>query len=331
MIYDIAIIGAGPVGLFVPFVAGMKKLSCILFDTLTFVGGQCAALYPEKLIYDIPSVPSITAQDLIANLLLQSQRFNPSINLDETILSYTKNGDNFLLTTSKNRIFEARKIVIATGGGRFVPNRPPIANIEEYENKGVFYSVRSKGDFASKKIAIAGGGDSAVDWAIALGEVASKIYFIHRRDKFKAAPDSIVKLEALKERGILEFITPFQLESIMGEGGFLKTLTVKSLAGEIKNLDIDVLLPFFGLTTDSSLLDSFKIQTLDGCAKVNQSTMETSIDGIYAVGDIAIYEKKLKLILTGFAEVATCVYDIKSKFEGSKTKLEHSTTLFSHL
>jgi thioredoxin reductase (NADPH) len=330
MIYDIAIIGAGPSGLFVPFIAGMKKLSCILFEALDFIGGQCTALYPEKPIYDIPAHPEIMAKDLISNLLRQNERFSPQINLGEAVTSYTKEGDIFTLNTSKNRSFQARSIVIATGGGRFTPNRPPLEKIEEFEGKSVFYSVTNKSIFANKKVAIAGGGDSAVDWAISLSKIAKKIYFIHRRDKFKASPESIEILEELAFAKKLEFVIPFQLKSLKGENGLLKYLVVSNLQGEDRELETDFLLPFFGLATDSSLIDVFGLEKEDGLVKVNQSTMKTSIDGIYAVGDIAHYQGKLKLILSSFSEVASAVYDIKKFLLPNEIeRFQYSTSLFS--
>ena len=220
MIYDIGVIGTGPVGLFVPFIAGMKKLSCVMFESLGFVGGQCSALYPEKPIYDIPALPKITAGDLIQNLQEQIERFNPEINLSESIVGFEKEGDIFLLKTSKDRTFKVRSIVIATGGGKFGPNRPPLENIEEFEEKSVFYSVLKKSDFAGKKIAIAGGGDSAVDWAISLSEVASKVYFVHRREKLKASPESIEILETLSKNGKLEFVIQNVGRTIGGNPGW---------------------------------------------------------------------------------------------------------------
>ena len=330
MIYDIGIVGAGPSGLFVPFIAGIKKLSCVTFDSLDFIGGQCTALYPEKPIYDIPAFPSITARDLISNLEEQSKRFNTRVNLSESITSYTKEGDIFVLQTSKNREFKVRSIVLATGGGKFSPNRPPLEGIEEYENKSVFYSVTDKSIFAGKNIAIAGGGDSAVDWALSLSEIAKKIYFIHRRDKFKASPESISMLEELAFDGRVEFVIPFQLKSITRQNGFLKTLTVASLKGEERALEVDALLPFFGLMTDSSLVDTFKLEKVEGCVKVSQHNMRTSVEGIYAVGDIAHYEGKLKLILSSFSEVASAVYDIKKLLYPEQIeRFEYSTTIFA--
>lgn len=330
MIYDIGIIGTGPSGLFVPFIAGMKKLKVVMFEALDFIGGQCAALYPEKPIYDIPAFPKITAGDLIKNLEEQISKFNPVINLSESVIGFEKEGDIFLLKTSKNRVFKVRSIIIATGGGKFEPNRPPLEKIEEFEGKSVFYSVSKKDIFEGKKVAIAGGGDSAVDWAISLSEVASKIYFIHRRDKFKASPESISELEELAKDGKIEFIIPFQLKDLKGENGILNTLILRGQSDEEKTLAVDFLLPFFGLQTDSSLIKIFGIETEKGLAKVEQKSMQTSIKGIYAIGDVASYENKLKLIMTAFAEVATCVYDIKRYLNPNEVEhFEHSTTMFN--
>jgi thioredoxin reductase (NADPH) len=330
MIYDIGIIGAGPVGLFVPFIAGIKKLSCITFESLDFIGGQCSALYPEKPIYDIPAFPYITAQDLISNLEEQSKKFAPKINLSESITHFEKEGDIFVLHTSKNNQFKVKSIILATGGGKFTPNRPPLKGIEEFENKSVFYSVTNKSLFTNKNIAIAGGGDSAVDWALSLSCIAKKIYFIHRRDKFKASPESISMLEELSRDGIVEFVIPFQLKSLKGENGMLQKLLVSSLSGEEKTLNVDTLLPFFGLMTDSSLVDVFGLEKHNGYVAVNKTNMQTSVKGIYAVGDIASYEGKLKLILSGFSEVASAVYDIKKLlYPDLIERFEYSTSIFA--
>ena len=330
MIYDIGVIGAGPSGLFVPFMAGMKKLSCIMFEALGFVGGQCSALYPEKPIYDIPAFPELQAQDLIKNLQEQGARFNPEIKLNESIVSYKKEGEIFHLQTSKGNEFKVRSIIIATGGGKFSPNRPPLEGIEEFEGKSVFYSVLEKKLFKNKKVAIAGGGDSAVDWAIALSEVAEKIYFIHRRDKFKASPESIEILEELAEKRVIEFVIPFQLKSLKGENGILKELQVSSLNGEEKALEVDFLLPFFGLMTDSSLIDVFALEKQEGYVKVEPSTMQTSVNGIFAVGDIAHYPNKLKLILTSFTEVSMAVYEIKRQLHPNELeRFQYSTSMFA--
>lgn len=331
MIYDIGVIGAGPSGLFVPFIAGMKKLSCVVFESLDFIGGQCSALYPEKPIYDIPGIPSILAADLINNLSAQIQRFDPQINLSEGVIGYEKKDDFFLLNTSKGKEFKVKSIVIASGGGRFGPNRPNLTGIIEYEEKSVFYSIKSKEIFRGKNVAIAGGGDSAVDWAIALCDIANRVYFIHRRNKFKASMESIATLEEIAQNSNkFEFVIPFQLESLSGKDGILETLTVAMLSGEKRTLEVDVLLPFFGLSTDSSLINTFGIETLNGLAKVTPQTMQTNIEGIYAVGDIANYEKKIKLIFTAFSEVASCVYDIKAKlYPNVIEKFEYSTSVFA--
>lgn len=328
--YDIGIIGAGPSGLFVPFIAGMKGLSCIIFDALEFTGGQCTALYPEKPIYDIPAIPQILATDLVKNLEEQSARFKPEICLLESITGYYKEGDIFILQTSKNREFKVKSIIIASGGGKFMPNRPPLEGIADYEGKSVFYSVKEKAIFKNKKVVIAGGGDSAVDWAISLSEVASKVYFVHRRDKFKASTESVAILEELAEDGKIEFVIPFQLESLEGENGNLKAVNLFSLNGEKKQIEADFLLPFFGLMTDNSMIKTFGVESENGFIKVEPSTMQTSIKGIYAVGDSAYYKNKLKLILTSFTEGAHAVYDIKKTiYPEALEKFEYSTTMFN--
>jgi thioredoxin reductase (NADPH) len=194
---DIVIIGAGPAGLFAVFEAGMLKMKCHVVDTLEFVGGQCNALYPEKPIYDIPACPKILAADLISSLEEQIRPFAPVFHLDQRVEKLEKITGGFLVVTSKNTKIEAKAVIIAAGCGAFGPHRPPLAGLEEYEGKSIFYMVKSRADFAGKKVVIAGGGDSAVDWALSLQEVAAKVSVVHRRDKFRCAPENADKLKTL--------------------------------------------------------------------------------------------------------------------------------------
>ena len=211
-----------------------------------------------------------------------------------------------------------------------MPNRPPLTGITDYEGKSLFYSVKEKAIFKNKKVVIAGGGDSAVDWAISLSEVASKVYFVHRRDKFKASTESVAILEEFAEDGKLEFVIPFQLESLEGENGNLKAVHLFALDGEKRRIEADFLLPFFGLMTDNSIIKTFGVEAENGFIKVEPSTMQTSIKGIYAVGDAAHYTNKLKLILTSFTEGAHAVYDIKKTiYPEALEKFEYSTTMFN--
>ncbi|MBN8530703.1 MAG: NAD(P)/FAD-dependent oxidoreductase [Alphaproteobacteria bacterium] len=302
---DIAIIGAGPVGLFAIFEAGMLKMRCHVIDALDMAGGQCSALYPEKPIYDIPGYPQIEAQELIAKLDEQASPFAPVYHFGQRVEKLERHEGGFLLTTSKNMKIQAKAVIIAAGCGAFGPNRPPLPGIEAYETTGgVQYYVTRREAFRGKKVVIAGGGDSAVDWAISLSELASKLYVVHRRDKFRCAPESASKLKELANSGKIEMVVPFQLEGLEGTGGKLSGVAVKDLDGHVKTLEADVLLPFFGLAMELGPIAQWGLQLDHNHIAVTQSSMETSEKGIFAIGDIAHYPAKLKLILTGFAEAA---------------------------
>lgn len=305
---DIAIIGAGPSGLFAVFEAGMLKMKCHVIDTLDMIGGQCSALYPEKPIYDIPAYPQIMAQELIDNLEKQIAPFNPIYHLSQRVEKLERKDQYFILTTSSSNIIEAKAIVIAAGCGAFGPNRPPLENIESFEGKSVFYMVGKREEFRDKKIAIAGGGDSAIDWAISLAEIAEKIYLIHRRNKFKCAPESLSKINNLVEAGKIEMVVPFQLHSITGDNGKIDKLIVSDLDNNKKELEVDCLLPFFGLSMELGPIANWGLNLDKHHISVNPATMETSEKGIFAVGDIIHYPGKLKLILAGFTESAMAAY-----------------------
>lgn len=306
---DIVIIGAGPVGLFAVFQAGMLKMQAHVIDALDVVGGQCAALYPEKPIYDIPALPSILAQDLVDNLTIQAAPFAPTYHLGQTVETVVKleNG-GWQVSTSKDVSISCKAIIIAAGCGAFGPNRPPLENLEEYEGKSVFYMVGKREEFRGKKVVIAGGGDSAVDWAISLSEVAEKIYVVHRRPKFRCAPQSTAKLQALADSGKIELVIPYQLDSLEGKNGKLSAVIVSTLEGEKRALEADILLPFFGLSMELGAIANWGINLEHNHIKVSTPHMETSEAGIFAIGDIATYEGKLKLILSGFAEAAQAAH-----------------------
>jgi thioredoxin reductase (NADPH) len=325
---DIVVIGAGPAGLFTVFEAGMLKMKCHVVDTLDFIGGQCSALYPEKPIYDIPAHPQILAGDLIAKLEEQAAPFEPVFHLSQRVEKVEKSEDKtFRVTTSKNATIEAKAIIIAAGCGAFGPNRPPISNIEEFEEKSVFYMVKSRHDFAGKKIVIAGGGDSAVDWAISLAEVADKISVIHRRDKFRCAPESADRLKQLADQGRVEMVVPYQLEGLQGETGKLNKVLVKDFSNNIKEIEADILLPFYGLAMELGPIAHWGLNLHKNLIEVNFTTMQTSEPGIYAIGDIAHYTNKLKLILSGFAEAATACHDAyKLVYPDTLFHFEYSTS-----
>ncbi len=325
---DIAIIGAGPSGLFSVFQAGMLGMKSILVDCLPHIGGQCSALYPEKPIYDIPSYSKISAQDLIDNLYEQAKQFEPTILLQHKIISIDRNDFSFILRTDKEIIIEAKAVIIAVGGGAFGPNRPPISDIEAFENKSIFYSVRQKEIFKNADIAIAGGGDSAVDWAVELSKIANKVYVVHRRNKFRALDQTITKM---KESKNIDLVIPYQLFNIVGdkETGQIEEILVQNTEGEIKSIKAQYLLPFFGLAMNHDFIKQWGIESCDHDSHliVQASTMETNIKGIFAVGDIASYPGKLKLILTGFAEAAlACHIAYAYVYPNKALHFEYSTS-----
>lgn len=321
---DVVIIGAGPVGLFSVFECGMLGLKCHVVDSLPEIGGQCTALYPEKPIYDIPGFPSINAGALIENLEKQAAPFNPQYHLGVTVSGLTKTNCGWKVITSSNTTIECSAVIIAAGAGAFGPNRPPLDGIEAFENKSVFYMVKRRDDFKDKIVMIAGGGDSAIDWANSLSEVASKIYLVHRRDKFRAAPDSIEKMNSNPK---IEKIIPAQLHSLAGKNGAIESVTLSDLEGEKTTLRVDCLLPFFGLAASLGPIAEWGLNVENHVIPVNQQTAETAQAGIYAVGDIAAYPHKLKLILTGFAESAQAAHHIWHQLHpNQELHQEYSTT-----
>lgn len=324
---DVAIIGAGPTGLFAVFQCGMLGLKCHIIDSLDQIGGQCTALYPEKPIYDIPAEPSITASDLIEQLEAQSAPFSPTTHLGQQVTEISGAEGNFLLRTNKGLSLSAKAIIIAGGAGSFGPNRPPLDNITDFEGHSVFYAVRNRAQFSGKKIIIAGGGDSAIDWANSLAEIAAHITLIHRRDKFRAAESSLTKMSEYKEQGKISVITPAQLHTLHGDNGLLHKITISDMDGNTQDIETDILLPFFGLATDLGPVAKWGLNLDHHQIKTDQSTSSTSTQGIYAIGDIATYPHKLKLILTGFAEAAQAAHHIQHRLNPDKTHhFEYSTT-----
>ncbi len=305
---DIVIIGAGPVGLFAVFECGMLDMTCHVVDTLEMIGGQCAALYPEKPIYDIPAWPKITGEGLIEKLAEQAAPFKPTYHLGQQVSEVEKTGTGWRVTTSKGTVIDCKAIFIAGGAGSFGPNRPPIKSLEEYEGKSVFYYVRKRDDFKGKRVVIAGGGDSAVDWALSLSEVAAKISVVHRRDEFRAAPDSVKKLRDLAASGKIEMVVPYQLHGLEGSNGQLKNVIVKTLQGEEKSVAADVLLPFYGLAMNLGPIANWGIDLHKQQIAVNPATNETNLPGVFCIGDMAHYAGKLKLILQGFSEAAMAAH-----------------------
>lgn len=324
---DIVIIGAGPVGLFAVFQAGMLKMRCHVVDALDSVGGQCSALYPEKPIYDIPGYPAIEALELISKLSEQAAPFAPVYHLGERVEQLQKTETGFRVVTSRQTVIHARAVILAAGCGAFGPNRPPLAGLEAYEGKSVFYSVTRREDFRGKRVVIAGGGDSAVDWAISLSELAEHVYVVHRRPKFRCAPESAARLDALSASGKVEMIIPYQLERLEGADGRLTGVVVKTLEGEERTLQAERLLPFFGLSMELGPIAEWGLNLYNSHVAVSPATMETSLSGVYAVGDIASYEGKLKLILCGFSEAAMACHHARDLvYPDQALHFEYSTT-----
>lgn len=322
---DVIIVGAGPVGLFAIFECGMMKMKCHVVDALDFAGGQCTALYPEKPIYDIPGFPKIDAAELIRNLETQAAPFEPVYHLSQQVVSFEQNDDGVKIKTSKGAEISAKAMIIAAGCGAFGPNRPPLPGIEAYEGKSVFYMVGRREDFRGKKVVIAGGGDSAVDWAISLHDIAEKIYVIHRRDKFRCAPDSALKLNLLAKENKIEMVVPYQLHSLEGAKGQISAVNVATMEGEVKKLDADTLLPFFGLAMELGPIANWGLNLEKNHIAVDSGTMQSNNPRVFAIGDIATYKNKLKLILCGFSEAAFAAHAIYPLVSNLPYHFEYST------
>jgi thioredoxin reductase (NADPH) len=324
---DVVVIGAGPVGLFAVFECGMLKMRCHVVDALETTGGQCAALYPEKPIYDIPGYPRIDAADLIRRLEEQIAPFHPVHHLGQQVEGLAPDGGGWVVTTTAGIRIAAKAVVIAAGVGAFGPNRPPLPGIERYEGRSVFYLVKQREDFRGKRIVIAGGGDSAVDWTLSLAEVAAKLYVIHRRPKFRAAPESVARMDELTKAGRIEMVVPYQLARLEGSDGRLAAVIVATLDGQERRLEADALLPFFGLAMNLGPIADWGLNLDHKHIKVDPATCATNRPGIFAIGDIAAYPGKLKLILSGFAEAAMAAHAIYPLVHpGEALHFEYSTT-----
>ena len=308
---DVAIVGAGPVGLFAAFECGMLKLRTTLIDALAEVGGQCAALYPEKPIYDIPAHPAIAGGHLIAQLEQQIAPFAPPRLLNRRVERLEGASGAFTLATDRGDTVHARAVLLAAGAGAFGPNRPPLDGLEAFEaSGGVQYLVRRRSDYAGKRVVIAGGGDSAVDWALSLKDVAAKVYVVHRRPKFRAAPETAAQLDQAAAAGQIELVIPYQLHGLHGEGGVLQAVEVAHMDGSTRLLEADRLLPFFGLSMDLGPISGWGLDLERHHVHVNPATCQTSLPGVFAIGDVVTYPGKLKLILQGFSEAAVAAHAI---------------------
>lgn len=348
---DVAIIGAGPVGLFSIFELGMLKIRAHVIDTLPAVGGQCSALYPEKPIYDIPGFPAINGQELIDNLAAQAEPFGPTYHLGQQVVKLERTGESgWRVMTDKGTVIDCKAVLIAAGCGAFGPNRPPLAGLEQYEGTSVHYMVTRREDFRDQTLVIAGGGDSAVDWAVSLAEIAKKIYMVHRRDKFRAMPETVSKMQEIAATGKIEMVIPYQLESLAGQdinasaplaagaseakGGQaplprkkLHAVAMKGMDGAIREVEADHLLAFFGLSMELGPIAEWGLNLHKNHIETTPGTCATSAPGIFAIGDIATYPHKLKLILCGFSEAAQAAHAIRDiVYPGVAYHFEYSTT-----
>ncbi|MTD93349.1 SidA/IucD/PvdA family monooxygenase [Hyphomicrobium sp. xq] len=323
---DAVIVGAGPVGLFAVFELGLVDIKAHVIDILDKPGGQCAELYPEKPIYDIPALPIVTGQELTERLMEQIKPFGAELHLGERIDSLQRTADDrFLLRTDAGTEFLCKIVIIAAGGGSFTPKRPPLAGIEAFEGNSVLYSVRRMETLKDKRVLIVGGGDSALDWTLSLQPLAKSLTLLHRRDDFRAAPHSVEKMRMLVETGDVRLMIG-QVTALHGSGNQLEAATVNTKNGEEK-IDVDVMLPFFGLTMKLGPVADWGLQLNENLIPVDTEKFETSEKGIFAVGDINTYPGKLKLILSGFHEVALMAQQAhKYVYPGKKLLFQYTTS-----
>ena len=325
---DVTIIGAGPVGLFAVFAMGMLGMRCHLVDALEEAGGQCAALYPDKPIYDIPGYPEIAAGALIERLRDQIAPFRPACLFGQQIVAVAPAGERrWRATTSSGLAIESAAIVIAAGCGAFGANRPPLEGLAAFEGTGsVRYAVAQARDLADKRVVIAGGGDSAVDWALALAGTAARVTVVHRRDKFRAAPENVRRLRRLAASGAVDLVIPYQLAALEGARGALEAVHLASLDGAARRIAADILLPFFGLATTLGPIAEWGLNLERNRIRVDPATAATNRPGLHAIGDIAAYPGKLKLILVGFSEAAMAARAIHPRvFPDRELHFEYST------
>jgi thioredoxin reductase (NADPH) len=301
---DICIVGAGPVGLFAVFEAGLLKMRCHLVDALPQVGGQLSEIYPKKPIYDIPGYPEIMAGELVDQLMKQIEPFKPSFTLGERLESLEKQQDGtFKLTTSDKTEIQCKVVVIAGGLGCFEPRKPEVTGLEDFEGKGIAYIVKDPELFRNKRLVLAGGGDSALDWAIHLSEITTELALVHRSETFRGAPDSAEKVFELAKSGKIKLILNSNVVKVSGNG-HLKTVTITNNNNENSELPTDYFIPLFGLTPKLGPLAEWGLNIDKNAIQVNTEDYSTNIPGIYAIGDINTYTGKLKLILCGFHEAA---------------------------
>ncbi len=324
---DVIIIGAGPVGLFAVFELGLLDMKAHLVDILDKPGGQCAELYPEKPIYDIPAFPVVTGQELTDNLMKQIEPFSPVFHLQQMAEKLEKlDNGNWQLTTDQGTVLEAPVVVIAAGGGSFVPKKPNIPRLEEFEGKSVFYAVRKMEQFKDKNILIAGGGDSALDWTLNLQPLAKKLALVHRRAEFRAAPDSVSKMMTLiGENKMTAHVG--DIKELHGENGLLQAVTIQKRGEDPYQVECDTLLAFYGLTMKLGPIANFGLNLDHNLIPVDTEKFETSEPRIFSIGDINHYPGKLKLILSGFHEAALMAQQaFRYVYPDKKLRFQYTTS-----
>jgi thioredoxin reductase (NADPH) len=325
---DVVIVGAGPCGLFQVFELGLLGVKCEVIDTLRQPGGQCTELYPDKPIYDIPAIPVCTGDELTGALLKQIEPFGAGMHLGEEVtVVRKKDADRFRVSTRNGKEFEAKAIVIAGGVGSFQPRPLRIPNVEDYTDKTLHYRVRDPQQFAGKKLVILGGGDSALDWVLELAGIAGHITLVHRRDEYRGAPASVEKMRKLETDGKVTTIESAKASAINGSGGAVSSVTIQPNEGGAIEVPADHILVFFGLAPKLGPIAEWGLDINRKTINVDTEKFETSVSGIYAVGDINYYPGKKKLILCGFHEAALAAFSIKARLEpGKKVHVQYTTT-----
>jgi thioredoxin reductase (NADPH) len=324
---DMVIIGAGPCGLFAVFEAGLLGMKCHLVDNLDKIGGQCAELYPDKPIYDIPAVPRCTGQELVDSLMEQVRPFEPVFHLKQQASGLTRLEDGrWRLETDAGTVLEAPVIVVAAGAGSFVPRRLPLPGAERFEGTSLFYAVRKMEQFRGRHMLVAGGGDSALDWVLNLQPLAASMALVHRRDDFRAAPDSVEKMRRLVADGRMRLVIG-QIAALQGEGQRLAGVTIKGNDGRSEELACDTLLAFYGLKMELGPIADWGLNLDKNLIAVDTAAFETSQSGIFAIGDICTYPGKLKLILSGFHEAALmCQKAFRYRFPEQRLIFRYTTS-----
>jgi thioredoxin reductase (NADPH) len=325
---DILIIGAGPTGLFAVFEAGLLKLKCHLIDALPQAGGQCSEIYPKKPIYDIPGFPEVLAGDLVDNLMEQIEPFQPGFTLGERAETIEKLEDEtFVVTTNKGTKHQAPIVAIAGGLGSFEPRKPKLENLSKFEDNGIAYIIKDPEVYRDKKVLIAGGGDSALDWSIFLADVASEVTLVHRRNEFRGAFDSVEKVQELKNSGKINLITPAEVVELKGDANLKAVVVQNTSTKELTNVEVDSFIPLFGLSPKLGPIADWGLEIEKNAIKVdNTLDYQTNIPGIYAIGDVNTYPGKLKLILCGFHEATLmCQSAYQRIFPDKKYVMKYTT------